>query len=684
MAAPAAIATLDAARAVLRERFGHADFRPGQAEVIERVLAGVPTLAVMPTGAGKSLCFQLPALLGTGVAIVVSPLISLMKDQVDGLAGRGIAATFVNSSLGDAEREGRLREMVAGRYLLVYVAPERFRSGRFLDALSRVRVSLFAVDEAHCISAWGHDFRPDYARLGELRARLRPAMTVALTATATPEVRRDIATSLGMANGALVVTGFDRPELFLEVVKVADEREKAEQAAAVAAEGGPGIVYTATRRHAERLASDLAGRGLPAAAYHAGLAESRRTALQERFARSGDAVFVATNAFGMGVDKADVRFVVHADIPRSVEAYYQEVGRAGRDGRPARAVLLFNHSNVFLQEALIKLAHPGPELVRSVWELLREQAVVEQPVSAIAARLGANELEVGAAQRMLERAGHILRQGRGEGPAQVGLRDATAAIPESARGVFEALRRRNPGSTLMPVPVDALSAEAGVGPEQARRALSDLSSAGAIAYRRPYAGRSLVVVDRGIPGEALRVDAGRERRRMAQELLLLRRITAYAYTRSCRWRFVLGYFGAKSSESCGRCDRCVGAVPRRAPPRGTEAAAPARRPASNRPDTRLETLRRFEEGATIEQIARARQLRQATIARHVADLVRAGHALDVDRVVTPERRRLVAEVAPSCGFRPPVLKRALPDDFTYEEIMVALAVRTRDRRAGLR
>lgn len=338
-------------------RFGLTQFRPGQREIIEAVLAGRPTIAVLPTGAGKSLCYQLPAVALEQLAVVVSPLISLMKDQVDALSARGIPATFINSSIPPDERAERLRAAVRGELRLLYVAPERFRAPGFGEMLARAQPALLAVDEAHCMVEWGHDFRPDYARLGEVHAQLGATRVVALTATATPDVRQGIADQLGMSEPAVFVRGFDRANLRLSVAPVQGGEDKLRHVLALLAEpdarGKPAIVYAATRKKAAEVAEALRDAGVAARAYHAGLADDERADVQDAWMRDDVRVVVATNAFGMGVDKRDVRLVVHHELPGSAEAYYQEAGRAGRDGLPARCVLLFNHADVRLREFLI-------------------------------------------------------------------------------------------------------------------------------------------------------------------------------------------------------------------------------------------------------------------------------------------------------------------------------------------
>jgi ATP-dependent DNA helicase RecQ len=352
---------------LLRERFGFAEFRPAQQQVIDKVMAGANVLAVMPTGSGKSLCYQLPALALPGLTLVVSPLIALMKDQVDQLNHLGLPATLINSTISREQQRSRLQQAIAGKIKLLYIAPERFQNDDFRGGLSRTRVSLFAVDEAHCISLWGHDFRPDYLRMRSVVKDLKSPPVLALTATATPAVRRDILTQLGIEGATQVVSGFDRPNLYLEVREVATTAEKIRGIVELARWAPLGIVYAGTRKNVEEIHGSLRRGGIETAAYHAGLSIADRKAVQERFMNSPECVIVATNAFGMGIDRRQVRFVVHADIPDSVEAYYQEIGRAGRDGDPARCLLLFNYADKWIPEFFIDSSHPPADILKYVF-----------------------------------------------------------------------------------------------------------------------------------------------------------------------------------------------------------------------------------------------------------------------------------------------------------------------------
>lgn len=331
--------------AVLKSVWGYDAFRPLQLEIIESTLAGRDTVAILPTGAGKSLCYQLPALVRDGLTVVVSPLIALMKDQVDQLEAAGVAATFLNSTLDAGEFRDRLGALDRGEVKLLFVAPERAVVGEFLPRLARWRTTLLAIDEAHCISEWGHDFRPEYRRLAEVRAALGGVTTLALTATATPRVRGDIATQLGLADPAVFLGSFNRPNLTYRVL--AKDRAPAQVAAFVAArKGEAGIVYCQSRRGTESMAEALVAKGVRALPYHAGLDASTRAANQDAFLRDEIEVVCATVAFGMGINKPNVRFVVHADLSKNVESYYQETGRAGRDGLPSECLLLYSRGDV--------------------------------------------------------------------------------------------------------------------------------------------------------------------------------------------------------------------------------------------------------------------------------------------------------------------------------------------------
>ncbi|QTN33336.1 ATP-dependent DNA helicase RecQ [Akkermansiaceae bacterium] len=367
-------ALVKAPGAALKEHFGFSKFLDGQEEVISEIVSGKDGLVVMPTGGGKSLCFQIPALCFPGVTLVISPLIALMKDQVDALQARGIAATLINSTLSWPEQKERLDGMKRGDFKLVYVAPERFRAESFLRALEGVEISLFAIDEAHCLSQWGHDFRPDYMRLGKALEKIGRPQCVALTATATPVVREDILKVLGLREPFERVSGFSRPNLSLGITAVDKAAQKDERIRAVISAHKTGIIYCATRKKVDLVSETLASWGVKCVSYHGGMGDAERVKAQEIFISKKVDIAVATNAFGMGIDRGDVRFVIHYEIPGSVEAYYQEAGRAGRDGEAAVCELLFNYADTRTQEFFIDGANPSATTVRQIYQYLLNEA----------------------------------------------------------------------------------------------------------------------------------------------------------------------------------------------------------------------------------------------------------------------------------------------------------------------
>ncbi|HVX40532.1 MAG TPA: ATP-dependent DNA helicase RecQ [Gemmatimonadaceae bacterium] len=621
--------TLDDARAALREHFGYPAFRPGQEAAVESVLAGRDTLVVLPTGGGKSLCYQVPALMLPKLTVVISPLISLMKDQVDALTARGLPATFVNSTLTGSQISDRLARAMRGDVKLLYVAPERFDAGTTAERLRDAGVSLLAVDEAHCISEWGHDFRPSYLRIAEVREKLGNPPTIALTATATPHVRTDIVSQLRLESANTIITGFDRTNLTYHVLPTRTDQEKDDALVHLLRAGdGLAVVYASTRKAVERIAALLDRARIPAAAYHAGLDDERRHEVQDAFMSERVRAIVATNAFGMGIDKPNVRLVIHYAMPGTLEAYYQEAGRAGRDGQPAACYLLHAFPDRFTHEFFIKSAYPERPLVDEVYELLRRNAdaagIVDLAPDDLATRLRSRTSgrEVESALRILAQAGAYRPEQDAGTRVLVRLLAAPQRITRELGsgndslelGILRAMWRAAGSALSDGAAIDLDGLPPGFGGAAGSMPLLDaLQSRQFLEWRRCGGGAQLTKPSK--PLTAFRIDWSIIERRRRADLAKLDSMQQYAYTKGCRRGFVLRYFGdAAARSSCRGCDNCLGTrieIDAGAAPsmRGRKSAKP-RRAASDQNTEDAPVL----SGADEALLARLRDLRR-TIAR---------------------------------------------------------------------
>ncbi len=736
--------TLEDAQLILERHFGFSNFREGQAEVISSVLEGCDVIVVMPTGGGKSLCYQLPALLFSGTTLVISPLIALMKDQVDALNAREISATYINSSLSFDQQLDRLRAMARGAYRLVYIAPERFRNARFIEALKPVKVSLFAVDEAHCISQWGHDFRPDYLRLREAAEALGRPQIIALTATATPAVRTDIGKQLAMKSLASFIAGFDRHNLTLRVEPCKTERERIMRAFEIARNAnGSGIIYSSTRKTVEEVNGQLQRLGLKVAGYHAGLEDERRARIQDQFMHGDLQAIVATNAFGMGVDKSDLRFVTHYNLPGSVEAYYQEVGRAGRDGLPSVCTLLFNYIDTRTHEFFIDGGYPSHGTIEQIYLFLigLGSDAIQLSAREISTKLGIkNEMAINSALIYLEKAGHI-RRGQGisildrvpagalrvdwqelsrrKAAEQRKLREmVNFAYCEKCLRVFvlryfgdrklvmncrcsncrprmnwgevagvEREKARAQPSSHEPAPVESTTPHV-FGP----RALSDEEH---LAVRKILSCVARVEGQFGKGTVASVLRGSKAKSVLANDLDQLSTyglLSEYSQDELTRFINALivagcvkqsgGAYPVVSLTDLGRevmYDRARVALDFDSVEADTSLEQDPSLP-SVQSETREQTYELYRQGLSISDIAARRKLKQKTIEEHIVALIEEGREIDIDDFVNPVDRRLIEAAAEHCGLeRLKPIKEELPERIDYAAVRIVVAALRRKR-----
>lgn len=698
---------LDKALQLLKRFYGYDEFRPGQQDIIKSLLAGNDTVAIMPTGAGKSICFQIPALLLPGITLVISPLISLMKDQVDALVNQGIPSTYINSSLTQAELSRRLYDIGENRYKLIYVAPERLSTDTFQAILSKTIISMLAIDEAHCLSQWGHDFRPSYQTIYPFINSLpnRPLIGV-FTATATPEVKNDIITLLGLYRPSIYVTGFDRPNLYFSILRGENKqkfvlnyvKDHADQS---------GIIYASTRKEVDALYEVLLNKGYQVGHYHAGLRDDERTNEQERFLYDNIQVMVATNAFGMGIDKSNVRYVIHYNMPKNMEAYYQEAGRSGRDGDPGECILLFSSQDIMLQKFLIDKSVENPE--RKQHELGKLQSMVDYCHTPNCLR-----------QYIIQYFGETSTTENCDNCSNCKDDSELVDITIDAQKVFSCVYRLRErfGVTMI---ADVLKGSKNKKVLQfqfdqlptyglfSNRSVNDIKA----LIQRLTATQYLTLTESEYPVVKLtetafavlkneasvwqkivkthKVEADDDvftalrklRKKLAEKENIppylifadstLREMSLQLPTTTAQLRKIKGV-GEVKLDKYGK--EFITALKEYAPTlaNGQESSINAPTKKSDKTPTHLITLQMFTDGLSLDEIAKERDLKPVTIQNHLVKAGEEGHAVDWDRLIPAEQEDKIIAVIRDVGtalLRP--IKDALPEEIGYDTIKAVIA-----------
>lgn len=685
---------------LLQLHFGFNQLRPGQEQAIDHALAGRDCLVIMPTGGGKSLCYQLPALLLPGITLVVSPLIALMKDQVDRLNAIGIPATFINSSISLTEAESRLDQAAAGAYRLIYIAPERFHSQAFQKTINQLTVSLVAVDEAHCISQWGHDFRPSYLQLQQFINNLGRPPILALTATATPEVRQDISKQLAMSQPQEIITGFGRPNLHFGIISTVDGYKKEVVLETIQkAPEASGIVYVSTRQRADELVNFLTDYHISAVEYHAGLTTDERQRLQNEFMTGRARVIVATNAFGMGIDKADLRFVIHYDMPGTIEAYYQEAGRAGRDGQSSLCLLLHSPRDRYLQEFFIDGDNPSIDLILDIYDFLitypDNHILITYGAIKNALGLDAPDLAVGTALKVLEKEGYLAKTYEKTSQAtlrlvspEINLTTGQNALGSRAKKSLEIwgklydnyARKLRAGYS---VNLEFLASDLRCSKDSLTRLLKKLQEKEIIIYEPPFKGTEITLLKR-CDRQEVKLDQQALRDKLLFARGKLDKMEDYIYHQGCRQQYILNYFGEKSLEDCGNCDWCRhGAMNQRPLAHQTKQKAPSKTIRSSKNIqletklTQLTTLELYQSGLEIAEIAKNRNLQPDTIVEHFCYLLEKGLLKDTSRLIDENTLTIITDLVKQqpqlAAGRLGLIKEQLPSYIDWPELKMTLA-----------